>query len=220
MQVQSDLPAGCGPVQFRGRSRWPRRNCWQNYIHWKSNPLRLAKICRAGGERIRRREMRVARPGLLDLRTSRAGSLSGLPFGGNREHPAAARRAHCWCSHCGVAHRAGWAANTTSGASNVSPPPPRYGVPALRDVTGAELEDARGWLDDVVYRRGGAHRRRRTNACSPGSTRCGAGGWQGVRRTDVRLARKLAHAIRKTARRSSTRWSRSHAASGASTVRG
>ena len=66
----------------------------------------------------------------------------------------------------------------------------KMGAPALRDVTSAQLEKARGKLSDLEYRRA-AHVVGEMERVSQGIEFLRTSNAQRIRRADVRLARKL-----------------------------
>ena len=135
MQVESDLPVGAGLSSSAALEVATARLLMKLYS-LEIDPLRLAKICRRAEN-----DFVGVKSGLLDQVSSIFGRRGQAVYldcrtERDRQHPATARLARCWCFIAGWS--TGWsAASTTSAASSVSLRRRAMGVPALRDVSSA-----------------------------------------------------------------------------------
>ena len=123
MQVESDLPAGAGLSSSAALEVATAKLLTKLYF-LGNRPVAAGQDLPPRGKRFRRGQVRVARSGVVNLRPARTGGVPGLPFGERSRTSRCRRTARCSCSTAGSSTGSS-AANTTSGASNVSPPPAR-----------------------------------------------------------------------------------------------
>lgn len=150
MQVESDLPAGAGLSSSAALEVATARLLMKLYS-LEIDPLRLAKICRRAEN-----DFVGVKCGLLDQVSSifgRRGQAVYLDCRSEQiENIPLPPEGALLVFHCGVEHRlVGGEYNERREQCFAAAR--ALGVKALRDVTGAELENARAQLDPVVYRR-------------------------------------------------------------------
>lgn len=150
MQVESDLPAGAGLSSSAALEVATARLLMKLYSV-KIDPLSLAKICRRAEN-----DFVGVKCGLLDQVSSIFGKRGQAVYLDCRseeiENVPLPPDSALLVFHCGVEHRlVGGEYNERREQCFAAAH--ALGLKALRDVTGAELEKARGRLDPVVYRR-------------------------------------------------------------------
>lgn len=150
IQVESDLPVGAGLSSSAALEVATAKLVTKLYS-LEIDPLRLAKICRRAEN-----DFVGVKCGLLDQVSSifgRRGQAVYLDCRSEQiENIPLPPDSALLVFHCGVEHRlVGGEYNERREQCFAAAR--ALGVKALRDVTGVELEDARAWLDPVVYRR-------------------------------------------------------------------
>ena len=150
MQVESDLPAGAGLSSSAALEVATARLLMKLYS-LEIDPLRLAKICRRAEN-----DFVGVKCGLLDQVSSIFGRRGQAVYLDCRseaiENIPLPPDSALLVFHCGVEHRlVGGEYNERREQCFAAAT--ALGVKALRDVTGANLENARTKLDPVVYRR-------------------------------------------------------------------
>ena len=196
MQVESDLPVGAGLSSSAALEVATARLLMKLYS-LEIDPLRLAKICPPRGKRFRRSEVRTCStrfPRVFGRK--RAGGLPRLPFGGDREHPAAARQRVAGVPLRGGAPTGGRRIQRTPRAMFRRRPRARRAGAARRDGRATLENAARGRLDPTVVHRRAAHIVGEDERVFAGIEALRRGDGRGVRRADVRLAREFADELR------------------------
>ncbi len=150
VQLESNLPAGAGLSSSAALEVATARLLMKLYS-LKIDPLHLAKICRRAEN-----DFVGVKCGLLDQVSSIFGKKGQAVYLDCRSEeidniPLPPDTA-LLVFHCGVAHRlVGGEYNERREQCFAAAA--ALGVPALRDVTGEQLEAARGRLDPLIYRR-------------------------------------------------------------------
>ena len=197
IQVESDLPAGAG-LSSSAALEVATARLRDETIFPGNRPVTAGQNLPPRGKRFRRGKMRVVRSGFVDLRPTRAGGLSRLPFGTRCENIPLPPESALLVFHCGVEHRlVGGEYNERREQCFAAAR--ALGVKALRDVTRHRLgKRAResGSTRSCPSPRG-AHRRRGRTRVRRNRGVAARGRGKAFGEVNVRLARKLAHQLRK-----------------------